>query len=230
MPMTGAHRRTRSFAASVMPAMTTRVVRAQSVAASGGVPPGTFFNCSNMTGMTVTGVSIRTVPVTVGVRMRRNSERRVENTNWTRARITTRDASNPGPPAASAAMLVNAVWREPVASPQAATDANTAQSRTSSGWPAARKTTVGIITAPGSTRQAICRARPTLSGSGIFASGWRRPAELFSIAVQTSLGSQRHVTGTARSMATRAKSTSRNGKMPRNDSPSETPSASELIT
>ena len=105
MPMTGAHRRTRSFAASVMTAMTTRVVSAQSGAASGGVPPGTFFICSNMTGMTVTGVSISTVPVTVGVRMRRNSERRVANANWTRARMTTRVASSAGPPAARAAML-----------------------------------------------------------------------------------------------------------------------------
>ena len=69
------------------------------------MPLGTFFNWSNMTGMIVTGVSIRTVPVTVGVRMRRNSERRAEKTNWTRARTTTRVASNAGPPAERAAML-----------------------------------------------------------------------------------------------------------------------------
>ena len=103
--MTGAHRRIRPFAVSVMPAITIRVAPALSGAASGGVPIGTFFNWSNMTGMIVTGVSMRTVPVTVGVRMRRNSERRAEKTNWTRARVTTRVASNAGPPAERAVML-----------------------------------------------------------------------------------------------------------------------------
>ena len=188
--MTGAHRRTRPFAVNVMPAMTARVVTALSGAANGGVPLGTFFNWSNMTGMTVTGVSMRTVPVTVGVRMRRNSERRAEKTNWTRASVTTSVASNAGPPAERAANAdrdggpgrsdrENVAGAEPAirrawsiaVTPQSTTEANTAHSRTSSGWLAARNTTVGIITAPGRTRQAICRARPMLSGTGIFASG-----------------------------------------------------------
>ena len=58
-----------------------------------------------MTGITVTGVSIMTVPVTVGVRMRRNSDSRAEKANWNNARPITRVASNAGPPAASAAVL-----------------------------------------------------------------------------------------------------------------------------
>ena len=105
IPMIGAHSRARPFAVSVMPTMTTRVVNALSGAPSGGVPLGTLFSWSNMIGMTVTGVSISTVPVTVGVRMRRNSDRRAANANWTRARMTTRVPSNAGPPVARAAML-----------------------------------------------------------------------------------------------------------------------------
>ena len=88
-----------------MPAMTIRVVSALSGAASGDVPSGTFSSCSRMTGMTVTGVSIMTVPVTVGVRIRLNSESRIEKANWKSARHMTRTASRAGPPAASAPML-----------------------------------------------------------------------------------------------------------------------------
>ena len=67
-------------------------------AASGDVPSGTLCNCSKMTGVTVTGVSIMTVPVTVGVRIRLNSESRTEKANWKSARTTTRMASRAGPP------------------------------------------------------------------------------------------------------------------------------------
>ena len=105
MPITGAHRRSPARAFSTIPAMTIRVVSALSGAASGGVPSGTFSSCSRRTGMTVTGVSIMTVPVTVGVRIRLNSESRTEKANWKIARLTTRMASMAGPPAASAAML-----------------------------------------------------------------------------------------------------------------------------
>ena len=105
MPITGAHRRSPCRAFSTMPAVTIRVVSAQSGAASGDVPSGTLCNCSKMTGVTVTGVSIMTVPVTVGVRIRLNSESRTEKASWKSARPTTRMASRAGPPAASAAML-----------------------------------------------------------------------------------------------------------------------------
>ena len=103
--MTGAHRRSVALPFSTMQVTTSRVVNAQRGAASGGVPSGTFINCSKMCGITVTGVSMMTVPVTVGVRMRRNRERRAENANWHSARMKTRVASNDGPPALSAAML-----------------------------------------------------------------------------------------------------------------------------
>ena len=105
MPMIGAQRRNGPLALSTSPAMTSRVARVLRGAAIPGTPSGTFFNWSKTTGMTVTGVSMMTVPVTVGVRIRRNSASRAENANWNRARIRTRMASNAGPPSASAAML-----------------------------------------------------------------------------------------------------------------------------
>ena len=146
--------------------------------------------------MTVTGVSIMTVPVTVGVSTRRNSESRAEKANWKSARAITSVTSRPGPPAASAATLtaiaapgvpMARIWPAPnrparnawsiVVAPHAATEANTAQSRTLSGWPAAWNTTVAISTAPGRLSAAIWRASPVASGSGMFASGRRRSAE-----------------------------------------------------
>ena len=62
MPMIGAHRRRAPLAFSTTTAMTSRVARALSAAAGAGAPSGTFFNCSKITGMTVTGVSMMTVP------------------------------------------------------------------------------------------------------------------------------------------------------------------------
>ena len=57
-----------------------------------------------MIGITVTGISMMTVPATVGVRTRRNSERRAESANWKSEEMTTKVASIAGPPSASAAM------------------------------------------------------------------------------------------------------------------------------
>ena len=57
-----------------------------------------------MIGMTVTGISMITVPATVGVKMRRNRDRRAASANWNREEITTRVASMAGPPCAIAAM------------------------------------------------------------------------------------------------------------------------------
>ena len=95
--MTGAQRRTRTPPFSTMAATTTRVVSALRGPATAGVSGGTFSSCSKMTGITVTGVSMMTVPVTVGVRIRRKSASRAENASWKRARATTRVASRAGP-------------------------------------------------------------------------------------------------------------------------------------
>ena len=58
---------------------------------------------SKTIGMTVTGISMMTVPATVGVRIRRSSESRHASRNWKREEMTTRIASMAGPPWASAA-------------------------------------------------------------------------------------------------------------------------------
>ena len=101
--MTGAHRRSAPLAFSARPLMTSTVARALSGAARAGTPSGTSFSILKMMGITVTGISMMTVPATVGVRTRRNSERRAESTNWKSAEMTTRVASIAGPPSAIAA-------------------------------------------------------------------------------------------------------------------------------
>ena len=54
--------------------------------------------------MTETGISMSTVPETVGVKIRRNSASRSDIRNWKRAETSTRVASMPGPLSASALM------------------------------------------------------------------------------------------------------------------------------
>ena len=80
-PITGAHRRSAPVALSAMPTMTTTVAKALSGAASAGAPFGTSLNILKTMGITVTAISMMTVPATVGVSTHRNSERRSESTN-----------------------------------------------------------------------------------------------------------------------------------------------------
>ena len=55
-----------------------------------------------MMGMSGTGISMITVPHTVGVSTRRSSDKRAERANWNRAETVTSVASSPGPPSAIA--------------------------------------------------------------------------------------------------------------------------------
>ena len=82
--------------------MTSTVTAALAGAAAGGAPSGTSFNMPKMIGMTVTGISMITVPATVGVKIRRIQESRAESRNWHREEAMTRVASSAGPPCASA--------------------------------------------------------------------------------------------------------------------------------
>ena len=59
---------------------------------------GTWVNMPKTIGITVTGISMMTVPATVGVRMRRSSESRHASRNWKREEMTTSVASMAGPP------------------------------------------------------------------------------------------------------------------------------------
>ena len=116
MPMIGAQSRRPPRAFSMKAATIPSVVAAQSGAANGLVPSGTLSSCWKITGITVTGVSIRMVPVTVGVRMRRNKASRAEKANCRSAMASTMAASSGGPPASRAAMLTPMVAPEaPVA-------------------------------------------------------------------------------------------------------------------
>ena len=71
----------------------------------GETPAGTSDIFPKIIGAIVTGTSMSTVPETVGVRMRRNIEIRMEQTNWKRAVTIIKAASNPGPPARRASTL-----------------------------------------------------------------------------------------------------------------------------
>ena len=73
-------------------------------AASAGLPSGTAASRSNTAGITVTGISMMTVPETVGVSTRWNSESRADSMSGTKDETTTRVASSAGPPVETAAM------------------------------------------------------------------------------------------------------------------------------
>ena len=76
------------------------------------LPAGVRFSMSNRIGITVTGRSMITVPVTVGVRTRRSSESRAESAIRTTPETATRVASIVGPPSASAVTLIAMVLLE----------------------------------------------------------------------------------------------------------------------
>ena len=103
-PMTGAQRRSAPAAFSAMPAMTATTSPALSGAASAGLPSGTSASRSNTAGITVTGISMMTVPETVGVSTRWNSESRTDIATGTKEETRTRVASSAGPPAETAEM------------------------------------------------------------------------------------------------------------------------------
>ena len=82
---------------------TARVALALTAAADDDTPSGTSASMSNTIGRTVTGISMMTVPATIGVKTRRNSDRRAARANWNSAETATSSASSPGPPASIAA-------------------------------------------------------------------------------------------------------------------------------
>ena len=102
IPMIGTQRRHTPETRSASITMTNKVAIAHAGAAAEGVPSGTSANISKTIGITVTAINMITVPATVGVMIRRNSESRVESANWNNDEMTTRVASIAGPPLASA--------------------------------------------------------------------------------------------------------------------------------
>ena len=101
MPMTGAQRRQTPAARRVTATVTTIVTAALTGAAAGEAPSGTWVSMSKTMGMTVTAISMITVPHTVGVKSRRSSasrNREGELHQGPRPRPATR--ASPAPPSA----------------------------------------------------------------------------------------------------------------------------------
>ena len=78
--------------------MTTSVKMTLTGAAAGGDSAGTSASMPNMIGIRVTGISMITVPQTVGVSIRRSSDNCVEIPNWNSAETVTSVASSPARP------------------------------------------------------------------------------------------------------------------------------------
>ena len=103
-PITGAQRRSDDFAFKAMPRVTSTVARAVTAAEEDGMPSGTRFSMLNAMGITVTEISMMTVPETAGVRILRNRERRADSRNWNSDEMMMSVAISAGPPCASAPM------------------------------------------------------------------------------------------------------------------------------
>ena len=102
-PITAPHSRSAPLARSTITTVTAIVASAVSGAAPVGAPSGARNDRSKPIGITVTAISMITVPATVGVMKRRSSDRRDEIRNWKRDEATMRVASSAGPPRSSAA-------------------------------------------------------------------------------------------------------------------------------
>ena len=145
-------------------------------AAAGEASSGTRVNWSNTIGITLTEISMMTVPVTVVVNNLRSSRSREESRNWNSDETMTSLARSMGPPWLRAAMLtamnapevpMSRMKPAPirhrrtacriVVTPLTKMAANTAQARYSSLPPAARTMIAGVITIPATQRVAYCR-------------------------------------------------------------------------
>ena len=105
MPATGAQARSLGPPPRVPPATTTAVTRPGASADEIPCPAGMSSKRSKTDGSTVTGTSMSTVPDTVGVITRRNSDSRAANSSCTIADATMSVASRAGPPSTSASTL-----------------------------------------------------------------------------------------------------------------------------
>ena len=169
------------------------VTRALVGALQSELPSGEALTMSKISGITVTAMSISTVPATTGVTSRLNSESPAASRNWNSDDATTSTASKPGPPSTSAVThtAMNApevpmsstypapmrpnrtAWRI-VLTPLTAAAANTAQVRYESLSPAARMTIAGVSTMPAMVSTANWRPIPTVSAGGGLSSGSNR--------------------------------------------------------
>ena len=106
IPISGAQSWAAPREKSEISTMTTNVANATVGPAGdpGSMPAGTRTSMSVAMGNTVTASSRMTMPPTVGVIRRRNSESRAANRNCTSAELATRVASRGSPPTVAAAV------------------------------------------------------------------------------------------------------------------------------
>ena len=100
--MTGAQSRMLRVAVSAMTIIAPMAVSALAGALHDDFPSGEAATMSKTRGITVTAINITTVPATVGVSRRRNSESFAANRNWNNDEATTSVASRLGPPCSKA--------------------------------------------------------------------------------------------------------------------------------
>ena len=100
--MTGPQSRHKPAPQSATTTITSSVTPAVTGAAAGGAPAGTAARLPRTREDTDTGISISTVPATIGVKIRRSTDSLAARTNWNRDEMTIRVASSPGPPCSSA--------------------------------------------------------------------------------------------------------------------------------
>ena len=102
IPRNGAHSRSAPPPRRATPAMTASVEANTAGPAYPGAPAGRSASAENTIGITVTAISMITVPATTGVMTRRSQDRREARANWKSEEATTRVARSPGPPSTRA--------------------------------------------------------------------------------------------------------------------------------
>ena len=98
IPIRGPHSRTGPVNRSITAKVTPSVASTVTGPARGSLPSGTLSRKSKRKGITFTAISMITVPATVGVRIRRRSERRPARRNWKSDEMITSVATSAGPP------------------------------------------------------------------------------------------------------------------------------------
>ena len=171
--------------------MTSRATAAHNGAASADAPAGTSVNSPKADGISVAGISMMTVPETVGVRILRKSVSRNERASGTADATSTKVASSERPPSATAVtptpttaseVPITATYPEPkrrvrsaciiVVRPQMAIAANKIHERSASLPPAVRTMTTGTTTILAMMRTANWKPRPAATGTAGLSSGW----------------------------------------------------------
>ena len=153
-------------------------------------PPAGFISIFQITGPTLSAMSISTVPPTAGVSTRRRSGSQRVNAKVLRAPSAPRIPSAAGPPCCTAVTATpmkatldptNSVYPEPIGplrincnqvdSPAATSAAKTSQDVSCSFSPAVRAITNGVIMIPARISTTVCAAMAAASGCGAFSSG-----------------------------------------------------------